>query len=97
VKAKLAWVAALAVIALALALAGEWSSYAPVRARARTEPWRESPDWQDTFVTADFFVPALVLKAFAVDLPAPEERKKRFADYLAPNARYRCLRWVGSI
>jgi hypothetical protein len=38
-----------------------------------------------------------VLKAFAVDPPAPEERKKIFAGYLAPNARYRCLRWVGSI
>lgn len=94
---KLAWVSAIAVVALALALLREWNSYAPQRARARSEPWRQKSDWTATIVHAKFPIPAPVLKAFAADPPAPDGRKTLFAKFLDPSARHRCFGWRGSI
>ncbi len=96
-RTKLAWGAALGLLAFAMALLGEWSRYAPVRARARGEPWREAPGWKGTVVRAWFAVPSPVLKAFAGDPPAPDERKELFGDFLPPSSRHRCLGWFGTI
>jgi hypothetical protein len=66
-------------------------------ARARIEPWRESPNWVGTCVSnVPIPIPALVRKAFEEDPPAPENRRSMFAMHFGKTA-YPCVGWQMNI
>src|SRR5690348_3876457 len=96
---KLTWGAVIAVAAFAIAVfAGpEVMKRAERAKRDRAEPWRLSPDWQGTNLSAKVSAPSAVLDAFAADPPAPAGRKTLFAPFFDGSAGLPCQGWYGSI